>query len=515
MPEFQENGQFIGEQRYRQLLDMARPPLTTSQFEASLRRQLTVEKLRAMVTGWVTVTEAEAEAEYKRRNEKVKVQLVHVSADTFRAQVNATDAEIAAYYEAHKDTYRVGERRKIRYLLVDEDALRAGVTVPSREIERYYNNNLDQYSTPEQVRASHILLKTEGKDEAVVRAAAEKVLAEVKKGGDFAELAKKYSEDDQSKALGGDLDYFPRGRMVPEFDDVAFTLAPGAVSELVKTTFGFHIIKVADKKPAATRTLDEVRPAITEQLKTERVQRQASALATEIAPALKTPADLDKVASARGWKVQESGFSTREEPILGLGASPQVAAEVFDLEDGKVTAPVRTPRGFVFAAVAGRQAPSVPPLDEVKERVREDVTKEKASKLATERVATMGATLKAAADFEAAAKKAGVEAKTSDLVARGTPLLEVGYNQTVEKAVFGLAVGAVSDPISTLNGTTIVKVLERKDVPAEELTGARDGMKQELLRERQGQFLASYMAKAKQKMTIVMNPEVRQRIIGG
>jgi peptidyl-prolyl cis-trans isomerase D len=303
--------------------------------------------------------------------------------------------------------------------------------------------------------------------------------------------------------------------MVPEFDDVAFTLAPGAVSELVKTSFGFHIIKVADKKPAATRTLDEVRPAITEQLKTERVQRQASALATEIAPTLKTPADLDKVASARGWKVQESGFSTREEPILGLGASPQVAAEVFDLEDGTVTTAVRTPRGFVFAALAGRQAPSVPPLAEVKERVREDVTKEKASKLATERAATMGATLKAAADFEAAAKKAGVEAKTSDLVARGTPLPEVGYNQTVEKAVFGMAVGAVSDPISTLNGTTIVKVIERKDVPAEELGGARDGMKQELLRERQGQFLASYMSKAKQKMTIVMNPEVLQRLTGG
>ncbi len=515
MPEFQENGQFVGEQRYRQVLDMARPPLTTSQFEASLRRQLTVEKLRAMVTDWVTVTDAEADAEYKRRNEKVKVQLVHVSADTFRAQVTATDAEIAAYYEAHKDTYRVGERRKIRYVLVDEDQLRAGVTVPSREIERYYNNNLDQYSTPEQVRASHILLKTEGKDEAVVRAAAERVLAEVKQGGDFAALAKKYSEDEQSQALGGDLDYFSRGRMVPEFEEAAFTLAPGTVSELIKTSFGFHIIKVADKKPAATRTLDEVRPAITEQLKTERVQRQASALAAEIAPTLKVPADLDKVASARGWKVQESGFFTREEPILGLGAAPQVAAEVFDLEDGKVTGAVRTPRGFVFAALAGRQDPSIPKLDEVKDRVRDDVTKEKASTLATERAATMGATLKAAADFEAAAKKAGVEAKTSELIARGTPLPEVGYNQTVEKAVFGMAVGAVSDPIATLNGTTIVKVLERKDVPADELAGARDGMKQELLRERQGQFLASYMSKAKQKMTIVMNPEVLQRLIGG
>ena len=515
MPGFQENGQFIGETRYRQVLDMQRPPLTPSQFEASLRQQLVLEKLRAVVTDWVTVTDAEAEAEYTKRTEKVKVDVVHISAETFRSQVTASDAEIAAYFDAHKEKYRVGERRKIRYLLIDEDLLRGAVTVPAREIERYYNNNIEQYTTPEQVRASHILFKTEGKDEAAVRAAAEKVLALVKQGGDFAELAKKYSEDEQSQPLGGDLDYFGQGRMVPEFEAAAFALTPGTVSDLVKTPFGFHIIKVVDKKPTAVRTLDDVRTAIAEQLKTERVQRQATALAGEIAKTLKTPADLDKAAAARGWQVQESAFFAREEPILGLGASPQVTAEVFELKEGEVTPALRAGRGLAFATLAGRQDPAIPKLDDVKTRVNDDVVKEKASKLAGEKATTMAAALKNATDFAAAAKKAGVEAKSSDLIARGTALPDVGFNQAVETAVFALPVGAVSDPIQTLDGTTIVKVTERKGVTAEELRSSRDGVRADMLEERRNQFLASYMSKAKQKMNIVMNPEVLQQVTGG
>jgi peptidyl-prolyl cis-trans isomerase D len=193
MPDFQQNGQFIGEERYLAMLNSARPPLTPGEFEASLRRQLLVEKLRAVVTDWLTVTDGEADVEYKRRTEKVKVQLVHFSAATFLSQVTASDADIAAFFESHKENYRIGERRKVRYLLVDVDTLRKGIVVSSRDVERNYNDNLELFSTPEQVRASHILLKTEGKDEAAVRAAAEKVLEAAKGGADFAELAKKHS----------------------------------------------------------------------------------------------------------------------------------------------------------------------------------------------------------------------------------------------------------------------------------------------------------------------------------
>src|SRR6185436_4622924 len=165
-----------------------------------------------------------------------------------------------------------------------------------------------------QLRASHILLKTDGKDEAAVRKQAEDILKQVKApGADFAALAKKYSEDDGSKANGGDLDYFPKGRMVPEFEQAAFALQPGQISDLVKSQFGFHIIKVVDKKAATTRSIDEVRPQIEEQLKSERAEQQIAARAIDLAAKIKSPADLDKVAKEAGVQVVESGFFARED----------------------------------------------------------------------------------------------------------------------------------------------------------------------------------------------------------
>src|SRR6185436_11259581 len=140
--------------------------------------------------------------------------------------------DVSTYFDAHKAEYRKGEQRKVKMLLLDREEARAKMTVPPADIQRAYNDNITQYQTPEQVRASHILLKTDGKNEADVRKQAEEILKQVKGGADFAELAKKVSEDDGSKANGGDLDYFARGRMVPEFETAAFALQPGQISDL-------------------------------------------------------------------------------------------------------------------------------------------------------------------------------------------------------------------------------------------------------------------------------------------
>jgi len=514
MPEFQLNGQFIGEAQYQAMLNSARPPMSPGEFEAGLRRQLLVEKLRALVTDWVAVTDAEADTEFTRRNEKVKVQLVHVPSSAFLGQMAATDAEVAAYFASHTEEYRIGERRKVRYLLVDVDALRQGIVVPSREVERYYNDNIELFSTPEQVRASHILFKTEGKDEAAVRAAAEKVLQEARGGADFAALAKKHSEDESNAALGGDLDYFSRGRMVPEFEAVVFGAQPGLIPNLVKTGYGFHIIKVVDAKAGTTRTFEEVQPQIREQLVGERAQRLADTRAAEAAKEIRTPADLDRVAKARGWKVEETGYFAADEPILALGASPQVSAQMFALQEGGVSAPLRVGRGYAIAALAGRQESALPKLDEVKDRVRNDVLREKAVKAASERAVSVAATLKSAADFAAAAKKAGFDAKSSELVARGAALPDIGVNAQVEKAAFALAAGTVSDPIVTADGTTIVKVLERQDVKPDEMAASRESVRQDLLGERRTEFFNAYMEKARQRMNIEFNREVLDSIIG-
>jgi peptidyl-prolyl cis-trans isomerase D len=514
MPAFQENGGFIGEQRYQQLLRMQRPPMTPSEFETNVRRGLTVEKLRASLTDWLAVPDKELEEAYRRRNDKIKLAVVTFNADSFRGQATASDADVASHFEAHKDDFKIPEKRKIRYVLLDIEAIRAKVVVPPADIEKAYNSSIEQYTTPEQVRASHILLKTEGKTDADVKAKAEAILKEAKAGADFAELAKKNSEDESNAKNGGDLDYFGRGRMVPEFDQAVFAMQPGQISDLVKTQYGYHIIKLVDKKSAATRSLAEVRQQLTDQLAYERAQAQAAILAEKLEKQVSKPADLDKVAKAEGLTVQESGFFAREEPILGLGPAPEATNKAFDMKPGDVAGPLRASRGFVFETLVAKQDPYVPKLDEVKERVRDEVIKQKARDLSTQKAAELAAKLKAAPDFEKAAKAAGFEAKTTELIARDAPIPDLGAAPAVEDAAFKLPVGAVSTAIATDNGTAVVKVLDKKEVTADEWSTAKDRFREEQLAEKRNRFFSAYMVKAKQKMKIDVNRESLQRAVG-
>jgi len=510
-PAFQENGAFIGETRYQQLLRMQRPPMTASEFEDNVRRSLAVDKLRSSVTDWLSIADKDLEGEYRRRNDKVKLAVVGITADTFRPQVTATDAEVSTYFDAHKDDFKIPEKRKIKYLLIDIDQLRSKITIPAADVQQAYNTNIEQYSTPEQVRASHILLKTEGKDDATVKAKAEDLLKKAKGGADFAELAKANSEDESNAKNGGDLDFFGRGRMVPEFDQVAFQMQPGQISDVVKTQYGYHIIKLTDKKAAATRPIDEVRQQLSDQLSYERAQTQAQQIATEIEKEIKKPADLDRVAKSRGLNVLESGFFAREEPIMGLGPAPEAAARAFDMKQDEVAGPLRASRGVIFQTMTAKQDPYVPKVDEVKDRVRDEVLKQKARDVSKQKAAEIAAKLKGAPDFEKAAKAAGVEAKTTDLIAAGAPIPDLGVAPAVEEAAFKLPVGAVSDPIATDNGSAVIKVLEKKEVTADEWTSSKDRFREEMLTDRRNRFFTAYMGKAKQKMKIDVNREALQR----
>jgi peptidyl-prolyl cis-trans isomerase D len=515
IPSFQENGVFIGEQRYQQLLAMQRPPLTAAGFEDSVRRAIMIDKLRASVTEWLSVTDKELEQEYRRRNDKVKIAVVSFSIDRFRPSVTASDEEVATYFDGHMEEFRVPEKRKIRYVLVDVDALRAKIEISPADVERAYNDNIANYTSPEQVRASHILFRLEGKDEAAVRAQAEQVLEEARGGADFAALAAKYSEDEGSAAGGGDLDYFGRGRMVPEFDNVVFTMEPGQISDLVRTPFGFHIIKLVDKKAGDVQSLDAVRPQLTEQLTFARAQEQATAIGDSLQQRITSAADLDAAAKAQGLMVQETGFFARDEPIAGLGSAPALTARVFEMNPGEVTESIQTGRGVVFATLVAKQDPYLPKLDEVKARVRDEVIRQKARDLGRRRATELAEKLKGASDFVAAAKSAGFEVQTSELITRDSPIPEVGIAPEVTDAAFRLPTGGVSDPISIETGATIVKVLEKQEVTPTELAANRDRFREELLTDRRNRFFTAYMAKAKQKMRIEVNQDALQRVVGG
>lgn len=512
IPAFQENGQFIGEQRYRQLLRLQRPPITAGQFEEEIRNSVILDKMRSTLTEWITVSDAEADAEYRKRTEKVSVELASFPTVSFLDKVQVSDADVAAWFEKNKETYRIGERRKVKYLLLDVQAIRNNITVPEQDVQRAYRQNIDQYTQTEQVRASHILLNTEGKDEAAVRARGEDLLKQLKAGADFAALATANSQDTASAAKGGDLDFFGRGRMVPEFEQVAFTLPVGQLSELVRTQYGFHIIKVTDKKAAEVQPLDAVRPQITEQLKFERAQTRVQDLATAIAAEVKTPADLEKAATSRGLKTQESPLFTRLEPIPGLGASPDVSEEAFTLEQGKVSGPLRTGTGIAFITVTGSEAARVPALSEVKERVTADLKRQRAQDMAKAQAQSVAASLKAAADFSAAAKAAGLTIRTGDDLSRGAAIPEVGPSPAVDQVAFTLPVGSVSEPLTTPNGVVILRVKSRTTVAADELAKNREAVRRELASQKRAQFFASYMTKAKQGMGISIDQAVLQRL---
>jgi peptidyl-prolyl cis-trans isomerase D len=511
IPAFQMNGVFFGQERYEALLRSQRPPVTPAEFEQEVRRQMISEKMQALITGWMQVDEKEVEQEYRKRNEKVKLELAVFTADHFKNAVQPTDADIKAQFQADPEKYRLPEKRRVKYLAVDSNSLKSRMTATPEEIKALYEKNKAMFSTPERVRASHILLKTEGKDKAAVKKQAEAVLAKVKAGGDFAALAKQYSEDTGSKDNGGDLDYFSRAsdaapgapHMVKEFEDAAFALQVGQTSGLVETEYGFHIIKLTDRKAAVTRTFEQARPQLEDQIKSQKAQAEAGKKADELAGQIKTPADLDTVARAESLAVSDSGFFARDEPLAGLGFAPAVSAKAFEMEVGKVSEKLQTPNGFVWIALVDVKPSSLPTLEEVKDKVKDDVIRIKAVDVAKARAAAMAKA--AGSNFAAAAKAAGVEVKTTDLIARGTALPEIGVNQAVEDAVFKLKNGETSEPISTDNAVVVVHVKEKQDVKPEEMSAGKSQLRDELRQQHQGQFFAAYMVKAKDRMTLTYN----------
>ena len=513
LPYFQENGQFIGDVRYRQMLQNANPPLRPDEFEDQIRRSIVLEKLQGALTDWITVSDREIDDEFRRRNEKVKLSVVNFPAQKFRESVAATDAEIAAEFEARKNDYKLPEKRKIRYAMIDTQAIRERIAVTPDDVQRQYQDNQQQFSTPEQVRASHILLKTEGKDDAAVKKQAEDILAKVTApGADFAKIANQYTEEEIGKTRGGDLDFFPRGQMAKEFEDAAFALQPGQISPVVKSPFGYHVIKLTDRKAAATRSLDEVRAQIEDQIKWERAQAEAQRIADGVAAKLKTPADFDAVAKPQGLTVAESGFFARDEPIAGVGMAPAVAERAFEMKEGETSEAIRTPQGFAFITVTGRQDARLPALDEVKARVREDIVKKKSIDAARQNAAAVAAKLKSG-DFAAGAKAAGLEANTTELIARGATSPDAGASPAIDAAAFSLPAGAVSDPIVTDTGAVVIKVVEKKEVTPEELAAGRQQVRDELRNERRNRFYASYMDNARKKMKININNETLAQVI--
>ena len=502
LPAFQQDGEFIGEAAYLQMLRMQQPPLSPAEFEENVRRSLMLQRLQAALTDWITVSDDDVEREHVRRNERVRLSAISFRADDFREGLDATDDDVAALFDQNANDYLVPEKRRLRFVLIDVPALKAAFTPSDADVQAYYDNNLDRYTEEVDLRVSHILLRTQDAELAEVQAQAESIAAEARNGADFAELARRYSEDEGTRDAGGDLGRITRGQMVPEFEGAAFALEQDEVSDPVTSMFGVHVIKATEKTGGATQTLDDVRDSIVDILQQESADARAGALAEAMSLEIDEAADLEAAAARRGLEAQESGFAALGEPILGLGFSSEVTTQAFQLAEGEVAGPIPTPTGPAFVTVTGIQAPYVPPLEEVEARVRDDVIRRKAFVLAQERADAVAAILQEADDFGAAAEAEELDVNERGLIARGAAVPGVGINAQVEAVAFSLIPGETSDPVLTGNSAVVLHVHEREDADPAALQTDRERLRSEMVLERQNRFYGAYMENAKARIPI-------------
>jgi peptidyl-prolyl cis-trans isomerase D len=514
-PEFQVDGRYMGSGEIRRRLELQ--GVSVEEFEESLRSRLLRERLEALVTDGIGVNAEEAEQEFRRRTEQVKVEYVRVDEARFRPEVAVTDDEAKARFEAKREAYRIPEKRAISYLLLDQAALRSRVSATDGELELYYQDHRDEFKEEEQACASHILVKVasgpeakEGHPEAEARRIAEGLLAQVRGGGDFAALARKSSEDQGSAPNGGDLGCFPRGRMVPEFENVAFSLDVGQTSDLVRSSFGYHIIRLSSRRDEQVPALAQVKERIRQIVVEQKVQDLANEKAGAINGALARGRTLEEAALAQGLTVQKRAPLARGEPPDPLSAAALVRA--FELKVGEVEAEAfLVPRGAAFIALAEIQPSRLPDLPEVQDRVKADLAAEKArarAKALAERVKTEAVRF----GLEKAAAAQGlVRKETPAPVGRGQSFGDLGTGALLDEAAFALPEKTLSDPVRVDAGYAILRVIEKKAFDPAAFEQQRASLVESLEQEKRRQLFEAYLRVARERFSVVKRPDAFKR----
>lgn len=483
----------------------------------SLRDSLSRQRLQDILFGIPIVTKTEIEEEYKRRNEKVKLKFIEFAASKFRDKVNPSEDEIKERYEEKKEEYRVPERIDVKYIKIDPKLFEDKIDISENDIKSYYEANKDsQFKEKEQVRARHILIKlptgASEEERKKLRQKAEKILKEAKSGADFAELAKKYSEDEGTKDKGGDLGYFTKGRMVPEFERAAFSLKPGEISDIVETQYGFHIIKVEDKKPERVKSLDEVRDEIERKLRKEAAvalarelandliydvelqgmeetvklipERAAEVYVRQLGDESKKAEDFVKRFKEIKFEVKTTGLFSKEDtqiPTIGSRYTYRDFLDaVFELRKGDTSDPIEIKSysgdvmAYFIAKVADRQYPHIPKLDEVKDKIIEELKDEKAKELALQAAEKLMSQYKPGETVDELVKKA----QKKDLKVRETSLFArspsgyipmIGSAPEISAEAFRMKLNEVKGPFQTQRGAYIIQLVERQEADVKKL----------------------------------------------
>jgi len=502
------NGIFIGQQQYEDFV--SRNNLTIPQFEELVKQDILMNKLRDLVASSATVTDAEVRKQFEKQNTKVKFDYAVIKKDDILKSLHPTDTELRAFYDRNKNSYvnSIPEKRQLKYVVIDNARMLAQTQVSPDELKSYYEQHRDQYLVPEQVNVRHILIKTPlpGPDGKVdpkaldaARAKAQDVLKQVKAGGNFADLAKKYSEDPGSAKNGGSLGWIGKGRTVPEFEKAAFSLPKGETSDLVQSSYGFHIIHIDDKQESHVKTFDEVKSQIEPLLKQQRAA-QASQRETDLLLADARSTSLEKAAAKQGLQVITTDFVDSKALLPGIGSDPQFMSTVFSQNQNAPPDEAQIHQGYAIYQVTAIKPPSTPTFDEIRGRVEQEFKNERAAQLLTQKTQELSDRAKADHDLKKAAKELGAAYRSSDFVPPDGQVADIGSMTGSASVAFTLKPGEISGPVNTGNTGAVLTVTERQAPTEQDYAAKKDQIRESVLQQQQAEVFNLFLGNLRESM---------------
>jgi peptidyl-prolyl cis-trans isomerase D len=512
------DGKFIGEEQYRQLVD-DRLHESVTEFEDQVKDDITIRRLQALITSGVVISDQEVRDTYRKQNIKIKFDYAVISADDVGKSINPSDAVLEAFFKANAARYAqaVPEERTIAYFAFTQSQIPGGVPQPTQQqIQQYYNDHAADYEVPKQARSRHILIAVpQGADaqaDAAAKAKAEMIAKQLQAGGNWDELAKKYSDDPGSKGQGGELGFAQPGKMVPEFDKAIFTQKIGDIA-IIRTSFGYHVVQVEERQDEHTQPLSEVQASIVASLTREASAVAQQRFATELtSEAVKN--GMQKTAEAHHLDFVTTPPVAKQGVIAALPDSASLLAKAFTVKQGDPPQSAPTGEGFAVFQVTAIAPAHAPAFADWKTHVLDDYRDEQLPILLNQKTKDLADKAKAANDLAKAAKEVGATVKTSDLVGNSGQVPDFGEVGQVAPQLFDMNVGAISGPINTERTGVVVKIDDKQEPSADDIAKNFDETRDQLLEERRNEafsvFLSGVFDQYKKRNLIRMNPKPQQ-----
>ena len=506
---FFPGGNFIGEDAYENLLQ--RNDLTVPQFEEQVREQILFNKLRTLITGSATVTDADVRQEFEKRNTKVKFDYAVLKKDDLQKSIQPSEAELKAFYDKNKANYTnsIPEKRKVSYVVVDTSKVQATIPVTTQELQAYYDQHRDEYRVPEQVNVRHILIKTplpgpdgkvDPKGADAAKAKAEDIAKQLKAGAKFEDLAKKYSEDDDSKNNGGSLGWIQHGRFPSQdMDKAAFSLPKGGTSDVINAGYGFDILHIDDKQPAHVKNFDEVKSDIEPVVKQNKAAHSVEVLANTVLSQAKTDG-LEKAAAAKGLPVINTDFISRTDALPGVGNSSQLMDAIFTAKEKAAPDESQIPQGYAIYQVQAVKPPATPTFEDIRSRVETEFKNERSGLLLQQKTQELSDRAKASHDLKKAAKELGATIKTSELVLPDGQVPDIGSMTGPASVAFTMKPGEISGPIDSGNNGVVLSLTEKQQPSDQDFASKKDEIRESLVAAKQGEMFNLFVGNLRQQL---------------